>query len=107
VIQDVDFTVSVLEELQFMGIHVSMDDFGTGYSQFSNVFPIGHVKIDQSFIRNLTTNPKNAAIIINHHSRTWAEFKVIAEGVETLEQLEFLHSKVMSCRATLQSTLKC
>ncbi len=95
VMQDVDFTVSVLRELQVMGIHISMDDFGTGYSSLSSLmcFPLHTLKIDQSFIRNLTTNPSNAAIITSVVTLGHGlNLKVIAEGVETLEQLAFLRS---------------
>ncbi len=95
VMQDVDFTVSVLRELQCMGIHISMDDFGIGYSSLSSLmhFPLHTLKIDHSFIRNLTTNPSNAAIITSVITLGHGlNLKVIAEGVETLEQLEFLRS---------------
>ncbi|WP_051482664.1 bifunctional diguanylate cyclase/phosphodiesterase [Synechocystis sp. PCC 7509] len=95
VMQNVDFTISVLGELQALGIHVSIDDFGTGYSSLSSLmyFPLDTLKIDQSFIRNLTTNPKNAAIITSVITLGHGlNLKVIAEGVETLAQLEFLRS---------------
>jgi diguanylate cyclase (GGDEF)-like protein len=95
VVQNIDFTVSVLQELQSMGIHISMDDFGTGYSSLSSLmcFPLQILKIDQSFIRELTTNPSKAAIITSIISLGHGlNLKVIAEGVETAEQLEFLRS---------------
>lgn len=94
VVQDVDFTVSVLRKLQAIGIHISMDDFGTGYSSLSSLMclPLHTLKIDQSFIRNLKTNPGNAAIITSVITLGHGlNLKVIAEGVETLEQLEVLH----------------
>jgi diguanylate cyclase (GGDEF)-like protein len=95
VMQDVDFTISVLQELQDMGVYISMDDFGTGYSSLGSLmyFPLDALKIDQSFIRNLTANPSNMAIITSVIALGHGlNLKVIAEGVETLEQLEFLRS---------------
>jgi len=95
VMQDIDFTVSILRELQKMGIKISMDDFGTGYSSLGSLmyFPLHILKIDQSFIRNLTTNQSNEAIVTSVISLAHGlDLKVIAEGVETLEQLEFLRS---------------
>jgi diguanylate cyclase (GGDEF)-like protein len=95
VIQDVDFTVSVLRELQEMGIHICMDDFGIGYSSLGSLryFPLHTLKVDQSFIQNLRTNSSNAAIIKSVISLGHGlNLKVIAEGVETLEQVKFLRS---------------
>ncbi len=92
-IQDVDFTISVLESLQRMGIHISMDDFGTGYSSLWTLkrLPLDTLKIDRSFIHGLMNNTKEAAIItaviaLGHG----LNLKVIAEGVEKAEELEFL-----------------
>ncbi|MBD1834768.1 EAL domain-containing protein [Cyanobacteria bacterium FACHB-472] len=93
--QDVDLTISVLRKLQNIGIQISMDDFGTGYSSLSYLkhFPLDTLKIDRSFIRDLMRNPHDAAIVkaimaLGHG----LNLKVIAEGVETPEQLEFLRS---------------
>lgn len=87
--------LAMLTELSSMGIALSIDDFGTGYSSLSylNRFPINILKIDQSFVNNITKNPNDAvivtAIITLAHS---LDMKAIAEGVETAEQLEFLRS---------------
>ncbi len=76
-----------------MGVVVSIDDFGTGYSSMSYLrkFPIDKLKIDRSFISELTTNPADAsivqAIISLAHS---LHLNVVAEGVETVEQLQRL-----------------
>ena len=92
---DTDSVISVLEEFRAMGVHISIDDFGTGYSSLSYLkrFPVDMVKIDRSFVMDITTNPDDAAIagavVAMAHS---LKLKVCAEGVETLEQLEFLRS---------------
>jgi diguanylate cyclase (GGDEF)-like protein/PAS domain S-box-containing protein len=86
-------TVRLLDELYAMGLHLSIDDFGTGYSSLSALqqFPIGTLKIDQSFVRDAVEDAGDATIV-----RTIIEMgrslgmEVIAEGVESLPQLEFL-----------------
>jgi diguanylate cyclase (GGDEF)-like protein/PAS domain S-box-containing protein len=93
VMKDPERAIQTLCELRDMGIHVAIDDFGAGYSSLSYLkrFPIDRLKIDQSFVREATTDPADAAIImaiitLAHNLR----LKVIAEGVETEEQLRFL-----------------
>jgi diguanylate cyclase len=91
-------SVAILEHLSRMGVLVSVDDFGTGYSSMSYLrrFPIDKLKIDRGFIRDLMTRHEDVsivqAIISLAHS---LKLKVIAEGVETPEQLGFLLS--MGC----------
>jgi len=88
-------TVRLLDELYAMGLHLSIDDFGTGYSSLSALqqFPIGTLKIDQSFVRDATDDTGDATIV-----RTIIEMgrslgmEVIAEGVESQRQLEFLRN---------------
>ncbi|MDI3547347.1 MAG: hypothetical protein PWR10_999 [Halanaerobiales bacterium] len=91
--QNADFTIVMLRHLEEMGIHISIDDFGTGYSSLSYLkhFPLDTLKIDQSFVRDLTIDPNNKAIVIAIIAMAHSlKFKVIAEGVETQEQLAFL-----------------
>jgi diguanylate cyclase (GGDEF)-like protein/PAS domain S-box-containing protein len=90
---DAERTLPLLDELRAMGVHLSIDDFGTGYSSLSALqqFPIGTLKIDQSFVRNAATDPDDATIV-----RTIIEMGrslgllVLAEGIETEEQRDFL-----------------
>ena len=91
--QNIDFTISVLDEFKKMGFSLSIDDFGTGYSSLSYLkrFAVDNLKIDISFIRDIATDPDTAsiitAIIAMAHS---LKIKTIAEGVETEEQWKFL-----------------
>lgn len=91
-----DHTVEILRTLKNEGMHISIDDFGTGYSSLAYLrrFPIDRLKIDIAFIRNITTNADDAAIahaiIQMAHS---LNIGVVAEGVETIEQLNFLKCK--------------
>jgi diguanylate cyclase len=93
VMDHADGSVAILEELSRMGVLVSIDDFGTGYSSMSYLrrFPIDKLKIDRSFIKDLTTHADAAsivkAIISLAHS---LQLKVVAEGVETAQQLDQL-----------------
>ncbi len=89
--QNAELSLAILKRLKEMGIRISIDDFGTGYSSLSYLkrFPIDTVKIDQDFVRDLT--PDDAAIITAVISMARAlNLRVIAEGVETEEQLAFL-----------------
>ena len=96
IIQSSKSAITTMQELKSMGIHLSIDDFGTGYSSLSylKLFPIDTLKIDQYFTRNINVDVKDAAlvdtIIKMAHS---LELNVIAEGVETDDQLEFLMLK--------------
>jgi diguanylate cyclase (GGDEF)-like protein len=95
VMQDVDFTRTILNQLQQMGICAAMDDFGTEYSSLSYLkkFPLHTIKIDQSFIRDLVVNPYDqaitSAVIALGHG---LDLSVVAEGVETKEQLDCLRA---------------
>ncbi len=88
-------TIGLLNELYAMGLTLAIDDFGTGYSSLSALqqFPIGTLKIDQSFVRDVAVDSNDAAIVrtIIDMGRS-LELEVIAEGVEDSEQLEFLRS---------------
>jgi diguanylate cyclase (GGDEF)-like protein len=95
VMSNPDESAEILQQLSRMGVAVSVDDFGTGYSSMSCLhrFPLDKLKIDRSFINNLMSSAEAAAVVagiicLAHSLR----LKVIAEGVETLEQVRFLQS---------------
>jgi diguanylate cyclase (GGDEF)-like protein/PAS domain S-box-containing protein len=92
---DAGATINVLQRFRAMGVRISVDDFGTGYSSLSYLqrFPIDTIKIDRSFVSDISTKPDDAAIITAIISMARAlDRNVIAEGVETTEQLEFLRA---------------
>ncbi len=90
---DAKRTVRLLDELYAMGLHLSIDDFGTGYSSLSALqqFPIGTLKIDQSFVRDVSEDAGDATIVktIIEMGRSLG-MEVVAEGVESLRHLDFL-----------------
>ena len=96
VMQDVDAAVGVLGRLSRLGVSFSVDDFGTGYSSlyYLKRFPIGALKIDRSFVRDLEMDPNDQALVeaIITMSHT-LNLLVVAEGVETPWQWEFLRDK--------------
>jgi EAL domain-containing protein (putative c-di-GMP-specific phosphodiesterase class I) len=86
-------SVAILRSLSRMGVAVSVDDFGTGYSNMSYLrrFPLDKLKIDRSFISDLMTCPEASALVQGIISLAHSlRLKVIAEGVETPEQVELL-----------------
>ena len=92
-IEDFDRGLALLRRLKALGVRVSMDDFGSGYSSLSylQAFPFDKIKIDRAFVMNLGRNPQSAAIVravigLGHG----LEMSIVAEGVETQEQLGFL-----------------
>jgi EAL domain-containing protein (putative c-di-GMP-specific phosphodiesterase class I) len=92
-VEDFDRGLSILRRLKSLGVRIAMDDFGTGYSSLSYLqsFPFDKIKIDQSFISNVKSNPQSAAIVravigLAHG----LDLPVLAEGVETIAQLDFL-----------------
>lgn len=88
-------TVKILDELYSLGLHLAIDDFGTGYSSLSALqqFPISTLKIDQSFVRDVAVNPDDATIVgtIIQMGKS-LNMEVVAEGVESEDQLGFLQN---------------
>jgi diguanylate cyclase len=95
VMTDPEESAAILEELSRMGVLVSIDDFGTGYSSISYLrrFPIDKLKIDRVFVQDLVTRADDASIVQGIISLAHSlRLKVVAEGVETPQQLEFLRA---------------
>jgi diguanylate cyclase len=95
VMSDPEQSIAILEQLSTMGVLVSVDDFGTGYSSMSYLrrFPIDMLKIDRQFISEMANRPEDASIVRAIVSLAHTlHLKVVAEGVETPAQLEFLKS---------------
>ncbi|MEO5573362.1 MAG: EAL domain-containing protein [Gammaproteobacteria bacterium] len=94
--RNIDYSIAALNELSAMGVQISIDDFGTGYSSLAYLrrFPINTLKIDHSFVRDITRDADDAAmsaaIIAMAHS---LKLDVVAEGVETEEQLALLRTQ--------------
>jgi diguanylate cyclase (GGDEF)-like protein/PAS domain S-box-containing protein len=91
--QDSTSTSAVLHALRAIGLHLALDDFGTGYSSLNHLkrFPIDTLKIDRSFVHGIATNSDDASIVAAVISMgSHLHMRVIAEGIETLEQLAFL-----------------
>jgi EAL domain-containing protein (putative c-di-GMP-specific phosphodiesterase class I) len=96
IMNDADEFVAILKKLKDVGIKIAIDDFGTGYSSLNYLkrMPVDRLKVDQSFVRDIHKDPESTtiveAIISLGHS---LKLKVIAEGVETQQQLEFLRDR--------------
>jgi diguanylate cyclase (GGDEF)-like protein/PAS domain S-box-containing protein len=95
IMQDVDRAVATMEKLQLLGVKISIDDFGTGYSSLSalKTFPVARLKIDKSFITNVSCDENDKAVacaVISLGQKL--NLRVIAEGVETDDQVAFLRA---------------
>ncbi|MEW6767378.1 MAG: EAL domain-containing protein [Pseudomonadota bacterium] len=98
-IDDMDRGLALLRRLKALGVHIAMDDFGSGYSSLTylQAFPFDKIKIDRTFVMNLGRNPQSAAIIRAIVGLgEGLNILIVAEGVETQEQLDFLRQ--IDCR---------
>lgn len=93
IMQDIDYSIRVIKSIKDLGLTISIDDFGTGYSSLNYLrkFPIDMLKIDRSFIVDISINPQDASIVssiitMGHN----LNMKVIAEGIETVDQYKLL-----------------
>ncbi len=96
IMQHDDATMAALSELSDMGVGLALDDFGTGYSSLSYLrrFPIDRVKIDRSFVGDITSDPEDAALAAAILAMAQSlRLQVVAEGVETVEQADFLRER--------------
>ncbi len=94
--QNAENTIRTLRELKNLGVRIAMDDFGTGYSSLNYLkrFPIDTLKLDQSFVQGVLTDSSDAAIVSAVISMAHSlDLEVVAEGVETEEQLDFLQKQ--------------
>jgi len=95
-VQNRDYTIQILDELNTMGVYTSLDDFGTGYSSLSYLkqFSLKVLKVDQSFVKDIESSQKTRSLIkaIIGMARS-LDLEVIGEGVEKIEQLDFLRGQ--------------
>ncbi len=92
-IRDLNLAVARIRELQRLGLSIALDDFGTGYSSLSYLqrMPIDAVKLDRSFVSDLTTDPATVSMVRSVLAMAEAlKLRVVTEGVETEQQLEIL-----------------
>jgi len=93
---DIQRSIQTLKELRELGIWLALDDFGTGYSSLNYLkrFPVNMLKIDRSFVQDVTSNPDSAAVTDAIIALAKSlQLKITAEGVETQEQLEYLQKR--------------
>ena len=98
IMNDINYTLGIINQIKERGINLSIDDFGTEYSSLSHIkqIPVDEIKIDKSFIRNICTDTNDEAIVrsvlvLAHHMN----FKIVAEGVEDIESYDKL--KTLGC----------
>lgn len=94
--ENLDDALKMLHELKAMGVRLSIDDFGTGYSSLNYLkrFPLDTLKIDRMFVRDVTTNAEDAAVVAAILTMAHSMgLEVVGEGIETKDHNDFLFSK--------------
>jgi diguanylate cyclase (GGDEF)-like protein len=95
--KNVNYVMNTMQQLEKLGVHISIDDFGTGYSSLSYLkrFPVHTLKIDKSFIKDVISSSEDSAAIVTALIAMSQRLNIVtlAEGVETIEQLEFLREQ--------------
>src|SRR6202042_3256500 len=96
-LDDSELTIKIMQRLKHLGVSLSLDDFGTGWSSLSYLrkFPLARIKIDRSFLRDISSDPAAEAVVRSIlNLGTNLGLSCVAEGVETRQQLQYLQKQM-------------